>query len=182
MGALYYRRQHDFGTAIDLLKKNLESQPDEVIWFHELGHTLADSGQLEEAASVYIQAIQLAPADAANYDALAHFTVQFEYRLEDVGLPAARQAVALEPDSAEANDSLGQVLFALGENDQAIDAFTTALKNNPQSAATWLHVGQTALAQNDPSRAKEALQKAAAISGNSSESRLAIRLLKQTFS
>jgi tetratricopeptide (TPR) repeat protein len=181
LGALYYRRQHDYGKSVFLLNKNLEDQPDEILWFHEMGRTLADSGQLEAAASAYSQAIQLAPADSTCYEALAHFSVQYEYRLEDVGLPAARQAVALKPDSAEANDNLGQVFFALGQNDQAVAAFTTALDKDPQYAPTWLHVGQIALAQNDPSRAKEALLKSVALGGNSEEGRLAVRLLKQYF-
>ncbi|HEX7555906.1 MAG TPA: tetratricopeptide repeat protein, partial [Leptolinea sp.] len=173
---------HDYNKAISLLKQNLESSPDEEIWSFELGRTLAEAGRLEEAVIIYQQAVDLRPKDPAGYTAMARFSIQYEYRLEDIGLPAARTAIDLAGGNlAEDYDLLGQVLFALGKNDESDSAYSMALGNSIEYAPTWLHIGQAALSQEDSFQAKEALLKAVSLAGNSTEGRLASRLLLQYF-
>jgi tetratricopeptide (TPR) repeat protein len=182
LGALFYRRQHDYNKAISLLKQNLESSPNEEIWSFELGRTLAEAGRLEEAVIVYQQVVDLKPDDPAGYTAMARFSIQYEYRLEDIGLPVARSAIDLAGGNlAEGYDLLGQVLFALGKTDESASAYSTALGKDSEYAPTWLHIGQAALSQEDPMQAKEALLKAVSLAGNSTEGRLASRLLLQYF-
>jgi tetratricopeptide (TPR) repeat protein len=181
LGALYYRRQFDYKKAVALLQQNTESQPTETIWFLELGQTLASAGRFEEAVVAFEEAVRLKPDEIAGYVATARFCAQFEYRLEEIGLPAATKAVSLAPDSGEAYDTLGQVYFALGKYDQAADSYNTALDNDPLYAPAWLHIGQMALSEQDSFKAKESLKKVITLAGNSTEGRVAARLLKQYF-
>jgi tetratricopeptide (TPR) repeat protein len=181
LAAIYYRRQHSYTTAISLLQENINSQPDEPIWFQEMGQTLAEAGRLEEAEVHYQKAIDLAPADISGYLTTVKFYLQYEYRLDDAALPLAIQAAALEPDRADTQDALGQVYFALNDLPKADGAYSTALQIDGAYAPVWLHIGQAAIARNDFTQAKEALLKAASIDQESNEGRLAARLLKQYF-
>jgi tetratricopeptide (TPR) repeat protein len=181
LGALYYRRQSDFGKAIALLQKNVEDQPDEVLWYLELGHTQANAGRFENAVQTYQEAVKYFPEDITALAALSRFCVQYDYRLEDIGLPTAQQIILLEPESAEAYDILGQVWFAIGETTQASDAYQNALSQDADYAPAWLHIGQMALAEQDSLTARVALEKAVDLAGGSEEGKLASRLLKQYF-
>lgn len=181
LGALYYRRQSNFSDAITLLQKNVEDQPDEVLWYLELGHTEADAGRLEDAVQSYLQAAEKFPEDITALAALSRFCVQYNYRLEDIGLPTAQQIVAAEPDKAEAQDILGQVWFALGDSMRASEAYHKALDRDVDYAPAWLHIGQLALSNEDSAAARYALEKTVDLSADLPEGKLASRLLQQYF-
>jgi cytochrome c-type biogenesis protein CcmH/NrfG len=142
---------------------------------------LAETGKMEDALSAYQEAVELSPLDYTKLTALARFCVQYDYLVKEIGLPAAQKAIELAADEPESQDIYGQTLLVTGDNKQATEAFSVALSLNPDYAPTWLHIGQAALSQGDSILAKEALMKTVTISGNSSESETARRLLKQYF-
>jgi tetratricopeptide (TPR) repeat protein len=179
--ALYYRRQHDTGKAVDLLKKNIESNPGEIIWNLELGNTLAEGGKLDDAVLEFQKAVDLKPRDPAGYKAAARFSLQYGYRLEEVGLEASNSVIELEKNSAEGYDLKGQVLLALQKPEDSSAAFDTAVKKDSRYAPVWLHIGQAAIDRLDYPRAREALEKAVTLGGQSYEAQLASRLLKEYF-
>lgn len=179
LASLYFRRQHETARATVLLEKNIADQPAESTWYMELGSILAETGKMEEAVAAYQKAIELSPLDYARQAALARFCVQYEYRVSDLGLPAAEKAVALAADVPDAQDIYGLTLLAAGESEKANQAFSVALSLDPEYAPTWLHIGQAAISASDSSLAKEALLKAVKISGNSIEGQIARRLLEQ---
>jgi len=181
LAAIYFRRQREFPKAVILLQKNIEDQPAESTWYLELGSVLAETGKMEDATIAYQKAALLAPLDYSKQAALARFCVQYEYRVRDLGLPAAVKAVELAPDNPEAQDVYGLTLLALGEPEKASQAFSDALSLNPEYATTWLHMGQSAIAAGDSALAKDALLKTVKISENSVEGRMARRLLEQYF-
>ena len=181
LAALYFRRQREFPKAVTLLRKNIEDQPAESTWYLELGSVLAETGKMEDATIAYQKAAVLSPLDYSKQAALARFCVQYEYRVRDLGLPAAEKALELAPDIPEAQDVYGLTLLALGESEKANQAFSVALSLNPEYAPTWLHMGQAAIAAGDSALAKDALLKTVKISENSVEGRMARRLLEQYF-
>jgi tetratricopeptide (TPR) repeat protein len=180
-GALYYRRQKDFNKAITLLEKNIASQPDELLWQTELARTYADSGQLENAVETFGQAITRNPKDEGVLIDLAQMCVQYNYRVDDLGLPATQRAIELKPELAEAYDVQGEVYFTLGEITNARAAYATVQNLDPEYVPVWLHIGQMALAEGDTTQAKDSLIKAVKLGANSQEGKMARRLLKQYF-
>jgi tetratricopeptide (TPR) repeat protein len=179
--ALYYRRQHETSKAVELLKKNIQEDPGEIIWKLELGNTLAEGGKLDDAVLEYQNAVDLKPRDPAGYKAAARFSIQYGYRLEEVGLEAANSVIELEKDSAEGYDLKGQVLAALQKTDEASSTFDIAVEKDARFAPVWLHIGQAAIGRLDYSRAREALEKAITLGGRSYEAQLASRMLKEYF-
>jgi tetratricopeptide (TPR) repeat protein len=181
LASIYFRRQHDYARAIGLLQQNISAQPAESNWYLELGSALAQAGKMEDAATAYQKAVELSPLDFARLTTLARFCIEYEYQIQELGLPAAEKAVALAPDKPEAQDTYGMALTAVGEAEKANTAFSVALSLNPDYAPTWLHIGQAAISRGDSTLAKEALKKAVKISGYSMEAQIARRLLEQYY-
>ena len=181
LAALYFRRQHEYAMALTLLQNNIEDQPAESTWYMELGSVLAETGKMEDAVTAYQKAAELSPLDYVKQTALARFCVQYEYRVSDLGLPAAEKAVGLAPDIPEAQDVYGLLLLASGDPEKANQAFSEALSLNPEYAPTWLHIGQVAITAGNSVLAKEALLKTVKFSGNSIEGKMARRLLQQYY-
>ncbi len=55
---------------------------------------------------------------------------------------AARQAVEIKPDDAQAQALLGVALKQLGRRSEAIEAFRAALRRRPEDAAAHLELGE----------------------------------------
>ncbi|GAP20029.1 tetratricopeptide repeat protein [Leptolinea tardivitalis] len=181
LSAIFYRRQHAYTTAVGLLQENIDNEPDNPIWFQEMGQTLAEAGRLEEAEMYYQKAIDLTPTEVSRYLSAIKFHLQYEYRIDEAALPLALQAAALEPDRADTQDALGQVYFALGDLTKADAAFSTACQKDGRYVPVWLHIGQSAIARNNFAQAKDALLKVISMDKESTEGRVAARLLKQYF-
>jgi tetratricopeptide (TPR) repeat protein len=181
LASIYFRRQNDYVRAISLLQQNISAQPAESNWYLELGSALAQAGKMEDAASAYQKAVELSPLDFAKLTILARFCIEYDYRIKELGLPAAEKAVEMAGDKAEAQDTYGLALMATGATEKANAAFSLALSLNPEYAPTWLHIGQAAISNGDSTLAKEALLKTVKISGNSLEAQIARRLLGQYY-
>ncbi len=81
----------------------------------------------------YTAALALDPADGAAYDALAR--LWRDWGFPGVALADAHRAVYHLPRSAAARNTLGTVLHALGQLDEARNAYRMALRLDP--AAAW---------------------------------------------
>jgi tetratricopeptide (TPR) repeat protein len=100
-----------------LLRRVIALKPDNAHAHNALGYALADRGQrLPEARELVQRALELAPGDPFITDSLGWV----EYRLGnlDEALRLLRQAYASRPD-AEIGAHLGEVLWALGQRDEA---------------------------------------------------------------
>ncbi len=100
-----------------LLRKVIELKPDNAHAFNALGYSLADrSVRLPEARQLIQRALELSPGDPFITDSLGWV----EYRLGnfDEALRLLRRAYAARPD-AEIGAHLGEVLWAVGQRDEA---------------------------------------------------------------
>ncbi len=139
--ALYWHRQGRYEQALTHLQTASKKFPDNPAIQVELGSTLAMLGKLEQALEAYQRAVALAPEDPVHLIQLASFSVQYEYLVREVGLPAARQAVILAAEDPAALDTMGQVLVMLEDADNAERFFNLALEADPQYAPAHLHLG-----------------------------------------
>ena len=100
-----------------LLRRVMALKPDHAHAYNALGYSLADRNQrLGEAKELIERALQLTPGDPFITDSLGWV----EYRLgnREEALRLLRQAYATRPD-AEIGAHLGEVLWALGQQDEA---------------------------------------------------------------
>lgn len=127
--ALAHERQDQVEAALADLRTLVELDPDNPMFLNALGYTLADrTGRHEEALLLIQRALELDPEDIATIDSMGWVL----YRLGRV--EEARQyleaAFAGQPD-AEIGAHLGEVLWVLGEHEQARSVWREAAGNDP---------------------------------------------------
>ncbi len=131
---LYHQRRGAHLTAIDYfqqVRKSWPAQPDVVL---DLGRSTAATGDLENALVYYRQAVDLSGGSTIYLSQLAGFCVEFNYRVEEIGLNSARQAVVQSKDNPEALTALGEVLLDLEDDLNAVRMFSKAIDAEPDYA------------------------------------------------
>jgi tetratricopeptide (TPR) repeat protein len=107
----------------------------------EIGGAYGSLGDLASAEHWLTQAVTLDEHQARWWRLLARFSVDNEYHVAELGLPAARQAVGLEPESGDGADVLGYALLLTGDLTNAQKMLERALALNPESASVYFHLG-----------------------------------------
>ena len=131
--ALMWERVDDIGKAEADLRRILVISPDNVAALNALGYTLADRTQRYREALELIDRARVAdPSNAAIID--SYGWVLFRLGKAREALPHLRRAYALQKDPDIASH-LGQVLWVLGQTDEARKYFDAARKLDPESRA-----------------------------------------------
>jgi len=176
---LYFRRQGELEQALLFMQKALSANPQAAVWEIEMGDTLAETGKLEDALSHYRGAVEIDPSDWVSWRALAKFSVTRNYQVEEIGLDAASQALALYPDNPVLMDLLGTAYLVLGDLDSAERFFFQALEIDPEQAAILIHLGQLNLYRGDKDAAISYLRRASASASDDRLREMADRLLEE---
>ncbi len=179
--ALRFRRQGQYDLAIQYLQAVAVQEPEEVTWQLELGNTLIEKGDLPAAQAYFLRAVQIAPKDPRSWQALASFSVQYDFDISGLGLPAARQFLLLAPSDPAALDLMGLTMLALEDQVSAERFLQRALEKDAAFAAAYLHLGQLYLQQAESNLAQHNLRQAAALSPDSSVGDVARRLLQRYY-
>jgi tetratricopeptide (TPR) repeat protein len=111
------------------------------IWA-ELGSAYAQQGLVAEARSAFIQAATLAPSEWKFWFLLAQFSLNFEVEIADLGLPAARNLLTLDPADPRSYDLLGYAHFLNGNMLLAERLLLKSIALQPSLASAHYHLGQ----------------------------------------
>ncbi|MDF1781929.1 MAG: tetratricopeptide repeat protein [Alcanivoracaceae bacterium] len=115
------------------LSRLLELKPNDPTAMNALGYTLIDRTDRIEEASVYIELAHAArPNDPAVMDSMGW--LRFRQGRLDEALPLLKEAWTLFPDQ-EVAAHLGEVLWALGQQDEARQIWRDGLQRSPDSEA-----------------------------------------------
>ncbi|MBF2065164.1 MAG: tetratricopeptide repeat protein [Calothrix sp. C42_A2020_038] len=131
------------------------------------------SGQLNEAESLYKQILQLQP-EVANQDyqdyllvAISNLGNIFEQQGKlDAACESYQQALSFKPDYAEAYYNLGNVFQKQGKLDQAVESYQQALTIRPEIAEAYNNLGGVFHKQGKLEGAVESYQKAISLKPN----------------
>jgi tetratricopeptide (TPR) repeat protein len=179
--ALYQQRRARPDLARDHLRTAIALDPGNPVLQAELGSALASLGDLEAAYLAYQQAVALTPSSPAYLQMLAGFSIKYEYRLEEVGLPAARRTVILAPEDPAALDMMSQVLLRLGDPASAERFLLRALQADPGYVPAHLHLGLVYILRGNPARAYEKWTLVRSIAPDTPSAEQAGRLLHNYF-
>ena len=118
---------------LDVLEGNLKQliklRPDHAHAYNALGYTLADRNQrISEAYGLIETALKLAPDDPFIMDSMGW--VLFRMGRSKEGLDYLQRAFKQRPDP-EIAAHLGEVLWVLGQQDQAKKIWAESLKDHP---------------------------------------------------
>ncbi|MEJ0045338.1 MAG: tetratricopeptide repeat protein [Rhodospirillales bacterium] len=115
------------------LRKLIALKPDHAHAYNALGYSLAERNvRLDEALKFIDKALTLAPDDAFIVDSMGW--VQFRLGHYESSLKFMRRAYASRPDPDIAAH-LGEVLWTVGERDEAKRVWQDAAKKNPDNEA-----------------------------------------------
>ncbi len=118
------------GSELDL-KQIIRMQPEDSRALNHLGYMLADqTDRYQEALELIERAIAISPEDPAIIDSLGW--AQFKLGRYEEALTNLRRAYAVFPD-AEVASHVGEVLWMMGREQEAIKVWRGALENQPDS-------------------------------------------------
>jgi Tfp pilus assembly protein PilF len=139
----WLRRNHQPDLARVWLERAWRLQPGDSAIAAELATLDFSAGDIPTAEAALQLAVQIDPKSPAAWLALAEFYVRNEIRVEQSGIPAARQAVLLDPQNPNALELLGRAYYLLGDFTMAESLFRKAIALAPQSASLHANLGLT---------------------------------------
>ncbi len=164
--------------AIEAYEQAAALAPEDPLLAIDLGAAYAAAGDLPLAKLAYQYATDLAPDDPTYWSLLAQFSLDYEIELNEIGLPAARQAVLLQPRGAAALDRLGYTHFLLGNSTLAERFLVEAIRADGDLAGAYYHLGLLRFTTGDLVGGKAALFFAVALDPDGRYGNLALRSLE----
>ena len=178
---LYWERQGDYLQANNYIERAITASPNDPFLHSELGNILAKMGDLPAAQSAYEAAIQLTPQDPLFYRLLAEYALQYQIQTRELALPAARQAISLDPGNASSLDVMAQVMLMLEDYHSAERFAQSALQVDPGFTAAYLHLGMAYAYLQEPDLARQWLNQAKIANPDSWIATQAKRMLEYYF-
>lgn len=174
----HWRSVGDAPRALQAFEAAAVLAPDDPILAADLGAAYAAVGDLPAAEQAFVRAAQLAPDDPVMWQLLAHFTVDYEYKLPQLGIPSARRAVAIRPDASEALDLLGYAYYLNGDWELAERFIALAAGADPYAAPPLYHLGLLQISRGELAEGKQTLRLALGLDPDGRVGRLAQRSLE----
>ena len=172
----HWKDRRDYDQALEAFTRAGELDPDNPAIAAELGGVYEAMADFASAKAAFLAAVDLAPQETGFWSLVAAFSLHNEIEVSTLGLPAARNAVALRPDDPQALDALGHAHFLLGDRTMAERLLRRALSIDPLRAETQLHFGMLRQAEGDPGSALAAYQIAQRLDPGGSVGEFATRL------
>jgi tetratricopeptide (TPR) repeat protein len=144
----------------------------------QIGAVYEAKGEIPNALQVYQAAAEIDPQDPNFWLLLAQISLQYEFEVSEIALPAARNALALNPLEAPALDALGYSYYLLGDMNFAEKYLHRAVELDPECASAQYHLGLLKAHQNESEAAIAAFELAQALDPDGGIGFLAYRSLE----
>ncbi len=158
----YAALEHDAAdTAILLLRRVTELDPDHGYAFNNLGRALLRQGRLDEAVTALRRQIEIEPEDRWAHGNLGRALL--EQGKPSEAIAAIRRHLEIIPDDTAALRRLGTALWHNGQLAEAADAIRKLVKLDPAYPHAYSMLGVALFQSNRFDEAAEALEKALAL-------------------
>lgn len=158
VSALNLARQGDMQGAIDGFTRVLTLDPRHHQARLMLAGLLIESKRFNEAETLLQIGLTQDPAQIDFATLLAR--LQVEHDSLDASIATLMHSLPFAADQADYQAFLAALLQRSGKNDQAIDHYVIALKQNPQSGLWWMGLGISEMAAGHIAEAHEAFARA----------------------
>lgn len=180
--ALFWQRQGDFSEAFRHLQIAHLLAPENTNIIIELARNALLEGNVFEARAYYEQALEIEPDKQALWKEFAHFSLDNNIFLEEIGLPAARRALVLDAADPEALLLIGLANHkSLNATSEALTLINSALQIDPTYFNAHLEIARIYLEIQDLQSAKYHLEQAILYSSSGNDMALAESLYEQYF-
>jgi cellulose synthase operon protein C len=144
-------------SAIALAEQWLKTNPKDAATRRALADTYARTGNFKQAKTAYEELLKLQPDNSAVLNNLANTLL----RLKDpAAIKIAEQAVAKNPNNANAVDTLGWALFQNGQVDRALQLLRDARLREPANPEIRYHLAAALAKVGRQKEAREELEAA----------------------
>jgi Flp pilus assembly protein TadD len=158
LGVLSWRQAEVYLDAETLWRDTLAKNPNCWMAHYNLGFTLEQQGQIDEAVTHFQEDIRLKPD---NIDARIHLGIAFYRKGQiDEAISQFQEAIRLNPDSNEAHNDLGIALIGKKQIDEAISQYKEAIRLKPDNAAAHQNLGDALVAKSKFDEAVECYRQA----------------------
>ena len=155
--AFYWSRQSKYEQVLAEYLLAAEFDPTNPRWQAGIGEAYAILGDLVSALAAYQRAVELAPVEPMYWRLLAMFCAEKGVHVDEIGLPAAQQALALSPDDPQSLDALGFSFFSSGRFSNAEQTLLLAIEHDPNYFPAHIHLAMNYLAQGNRAAAFNSL-------------------------
>ncbi|MBC8205153.1 tetratricopeptide repeat protein [bacterium] len=156
LGSFFYRRG-DNSEALKMLHRAAELDTASVSPYITIGMIYHDLDSAGLAAEAYETALKIVPDDPLVLNNYAYLLAEKNLRLDNAYTMSAK-SLESAPDNPSYLDTMGWILFRMGELDQAEVYIRRALEidSNPE---IYLHLGEILMAKGSESEAVQAFKK-----------------------
>lgn len=176
---LHWQSRREPTRALPWMRSAVAMDPENSAYRASLAATLHEVGDVREALLEYRKAAEITPNDATFWRLLAAYSLVNEIEVAQAGLPAARNALALNVLDASARDLLGYAHYLLGSTVTGERMLVRAIRADETSASAKLHYGLLLTTSGRTAEARAQLAAAILISNGSPSAQLAQQALAQ---
>ena len=166
--SIYYRRNDQPAVAITYLENALAQDPQNLDLHADLAQTMIDAGRVRRAFEHLQDLAEENPQRVEIWLKLAQLSADNNLQVLEDGLPAAREAVVLDPDNPQAVLLLGRVYLLLGEPVMAERFLLEAAELDPALPEPHYYLGILYLNTDQDPKAFEQLQEALSLAQSAS--------------
>jgi tetratricopeptide (TPR) repeat protein len=152
---IHWSKRGELHRALAELERAARLDPQNPTVAIQIGEVYRKLGEQATAIDAYRIATEIAPGEAQYWLLLAQVSLMEEFQVNEIALPAARNALILEPDNPAAVDALGYGYFLLGDLKFAERFLLRAVQLDPSRVQSQYHLGllMAALERSEPARA-----------------------------
>jgi tetratricopeptide (TPR) repeat protein len=161
-----------YASAETLYETTIARNPDCWMAHNNLGHALADRGQIGAAMAHFQKALEIKPDYAEAHNNLGN--VLHGCGQLDLAITQYQRALDIKADYAEAHSNLAATLARLGQADAALAHYQKALQINPGFAGAHFNLGNVLADRGQLDLAIAHYQKAVKINPNFAEAHISL--------
>ena len=180
--AIYWQRSGNFDEAFRYLQIAQIIDPTNIQILLEEARTRILAGNILEARIYFERALELEPKNQAIWKAYAQYSLDNDIYLDEIAMPAALRALALEANDPEALRLMAQASQRTTESHtEALRLLKAALSIDPEYFEAHMEIAKIYLSIGEFQLAKEHLENALEFSLIISQKELAQNLFDQFF-
>lgn len=179
--ALYLRRSEAPNEALEYLMVAAQQDPNNLSLQEEIANTYAQAGDVEQGLAVLEENADTSPDQSEVWQMLASYCLNYDIKLDELGLPAARQALLLDDEDPTNHLLLGRAYLQGGDTAMAERFLRQAIELDPQYAEAYFYLGLLYLNQGDMQAAEDYLSQAYQLAPTEAVGLQAQQIIEQYF-
>jgi cytochrome c-type biogenesis protein CcmH/NrfG len=176
---MHWREAGEYASALAQFERAASLDPDNPAVAAELGATYFASGDVRSAIAAYRIAANLARNDPGFWLVLAEFSSLNQIDVASMGIPAARNALALNSGDVTASSALGYAHLISGDPLLGSRLLRRSIRRDPDHPAVQYYYALSMQLAGDSEAARSAFKRVMGLDQDGAYGQLAARYLRE---